>query len=203
MGRHDTFRWDGLAIREAVVNAVVHNNYVYGTPPKIELFSDHMEITSVGTIPEGLSKEDFFNGVSMPRNKELMRVFRDVEMVEALGSGMIRIMRSYGRDNFEFGDNYIRFRASYNVLDNVTVNITEKELQLTERQVEVLKLLTVTAERNVLENVLENSASLGARLMVSERTIRRDLSKLQELGYIRHVGPDKGGRWQVLRILGN
>ncbi len=40
--------------------------------------------------------------------RELMRVFRDVEMVESLGSGMNRIMRIYGRENFEFGGNYIR-----------------------------------------------------------------------------------------------
>ena len=38
---------------------------------------------------------------NIPRSNELMRVFRDVEMVEALGSGMNRIMRTYGRDNFE------------------------------------------------------------------------------------------------------
>lgn len=37
--------WDKLAVREAVINAIVHNNYNYGTPAKIELFSDHLEVT--------------------------------------------------------------------------------------------------------------------------------------------------------------
>ena len=93
--RIDTPQWDRIAVREAVINAIVHNDYIYGAPSKIELFSDRLEITSIGRIPLGLTKEDFFNGVSLPRNRELMRVFRDVELVESLGSGMNRIMRIY------------------------------------------------------------------------------------------------------------
>lgn len=206
-GRHDTPQWNKLAVREALINAVVHNDYSYGAPPKVELFSDHLEITSIGRIPDGLSKEDFFNGVSMPRNKELMRVFRDVEMVESLGSGMQRIMRIYKRDNFEFGDNFIRFKVYFsdkvNVLENVTENVLENNLQLTERQLNILKRLCDTGQMDVLENVLENvletSLSLAEVFDVNERTIRRDLFVLQQQGYIRHDGPDKGGRWIVLK----
>lgn len=55
-----------------------------------------------------MSQDDFFSGISSPRNKELMRVFRDVEMVEALGSGMRRILDVYDRSNFVFLDNFIR-----------------------------------------------------------------------------------------------
>lgn len=206
-GRHDTPQWNKLAVREALINAVVHNDYSYGAPSKVELFSDHLEITSIGQIPDGLSKEDFFNGVSMPRNKELMRVFRDVEMVESLGSGMQRIMRIYKRDNFEFGDNFIRFKVYFsdkvNALENVTENVLENNLQLTERQSNILKRLCDTGQMNVLENVLENiletSLSLAEVFDVNERTIRRDLFVLQQQGYIRHDGPDKGGRWIVLK----
>ena len=98
-----------------------------------------------------------------------MRVFRDVEMVESLGSGMQRIMRIYKRDNFEFGDNFIRFKVCFS--DKV----------------------------NALENVLETSLSLAEVFDVNERTIRRDLFVLQQQGYIRHDGSDKGGRWIVLK----
>lgn len=168
-GRHDTPQWNKLAVREALINAVVHNDYSYGAPSKVEIFSDHLEITSIGKIPEGLSKDDFFNGVSMPRNKELMRVFRDVEMVEALGSGMLRIMRAYKRDNFEFGDNFIRFKVYF------------------------------SERANVLENVLETSQSLAEHFDVNERTVRRDLYVLQQKGFVRHDGPDKGGRWIVIK----
>lgn len=61
-------------------------------PPKFEIFPDRIEITSAGGLPEGLSKEEFFEGFSEPRNKELMRVFKDLGMLEQLGSGVPRIM---------------------------------------------------------------------------------------------------------------
>jgi len=198
-GRRDTPQWNKLAVREALINAVVHNDYSYGAPSKVELFSDHLEITSIGHIPDGLSKDDFFSGVSMPRNKELMRVFRDVEMVEALGSGMLRIMKAYKRENFEFGDNYIRFRVTF----YDTGNVIEKETQLTERQIDILKRLCSTGRlsvmENVIENVIENSQTLSEEMQVSERTIFRDLGVLQKKGFLRHDGPDKGGRWVVLK----
>ena len=206
-GRHDTPLWDKLAVREALINAAVHNDYSFGAPPKVELFSDHLEITSIGRIPDGLTKDDFFNGVSMPRNKELMRVFRDVEMVEALGSGMLRIMRSYKRGNYEFGDNYIRFKVPYkrqkNVVGNVLENGVGNNSQLTDRQMIILKRLISSAQMNVLGNVLENgietSRSLSSVFGVTERTLRRDLASMQQKGYIRRDGPDKGGRWVILK----
>lgn len=52
---------------------------------------------------------------------------------------------------------------------------------------------------SVLENVLETSASLAWHFKVDARTIRLDLSFLQTKGYIRHDGPDKGGRWVVIK----
>lgn len=73
---------DRVALREAVINAVVHNDYTYEVPPLFEIFSDRIVITSYGGLLNGLSEEDFFNCRSMPRNRELMRVFKDVGLVE-------------------------------------------------------------------------------------------------------------------------
>lgn len=77
-------------------------------PPKFEIFPDRLEITSAGRLPESLSKEEFFNGISIPRNKELMRIYRDLELVESLGSGIPRILKAYGEECFKFTDNFIR-----------------------------------------------------------------------------------------------
>ena len=51
------------------------NFFTGEVPSKFEIFPDRMEITSAGGLPEGLSQEEFFQGFSVPRNKELMRVF--------------------------------------------------------------------------------------------------------------------------------
>ena len=52
---------------------------------------------------------------------------------------------------------------------------------------------------NVLENVLDTSASLATHFKVDARTIRRDLNVLQTKGFVLHDGPDKGGRWVVVK----
>ena len=191
--RIDTPQWDRLAIREAVINAIVHNDYIYGAPSKIELFSDHLEITSIGRIPQGLSCEDFFNGVSLPRNRELMRVFRDVEMVESLGSGMQRIMRKYTKDNFEFGDNYVRMIVQYNWVDEVQkVTVTER---VTER-------VTESNEDKILRLISANPTITIPRMMdvlsLSDSGIRKIIRKLQQQGLLRRVDGRKEGHWEII-----
>ena len=99
---------DATALKEAIINAMVHNDYSSGIPPVFEIFSDRFTITSYGGLPQEITKEDFFNAVSAPRNKELMRVFKDVDLVEQLGSGMERIMSVYDKSIFEFLPNFLR-----------------------------------------------------------------------------------------------
>ena len=71
--------------------------------------------------------------------------------------------------------------------------------QLNKRQKNIFNRLIETEQMNVLENALETSASLATHFKVDARTIRRDLSVLQTKGFIRHDGPDKGGRWVVIK----
>lgn len=57
--RIETPLWNKVALREAVINAIVHNDYSFEMPPKFEIFPDGLEITSAGCLPESLSKENF------------------------------------------------------------------------------------------------------------------------------------------------
>jgi predicted HTH transcriptional regulator len=98
---------DENALKEAVVNAIVHNDYSREVPPVVEIFSDRLTITSYGGLPQGLSRENFFRCRSMPRNRELMRIFKDVGVVEQLGSGMSRILEAYDPSIFTFEDNFL------------------------------------------------------------------------------------------------
>jgi len=67
-----------------------------------------MEITSAGAIHTAQEQEDFFAGYSNPRNKTLMRVFKDLGLVEYLGSGMPRILKVYPRTAYTFSSHFIR-----------------------------------------------------------------------------------------------
>ncbi len=67
----------------------------------------------MGGLPYGGSESDFFSGFSVPRNKEIMRVFRDLEIVEQLGSGIPRILEAYSKDVFEIRESFIRVVLPY------------------------------------------------------------------------------------------
>ena len=213
--RIDSPMWDERAMREIVINAIVHNDYYTNeVPPKFEIFSDRIEITSAGRLPIGMTKEEFFSGISSPRNKELMRVFRDVDMVEALGSGMKRILNVYPTDIFSFTTNFIRVTIPFhsqkatslpsdedifgNINDedgnvNGSVNIS----QLTKRQETIVSVIRKgMSDGNVNGNV--TTQYILSQLNISERTIFRDLALLKKLSIIRRVGSDKKGHWEIV-----
>ncbi len=106
--RINTPLWDKKALREAVINAFVHNDYTCEFSPTFEIYPDRLEIRSYGRLPESMSEDEFFTGTSMPKNKELMRVFNDIDLVETLGLGIPRIISAYGRECFVFSENFIK-----------------------------------------------------------------------------------------------
>ena len=138
----------------------------------------------------------------MPRNKELMRVFRDVELVEALGSGMLRIMHSYSKDNFEFGDNYIRFTVFFNKANESVDVLDNNENVLDKNVLNILYDTNTTRPEKVLELIRSNPNStiklLSKLLDVSPKTIQRDLEIFKSEGKIKRIGSDNNGKWIII-----
>ena len=207
MSRIDTPLWDERAIHEAVINFIVHNDYSREVPPKFEIFSDRLEITSYGRLPENMSEDEFFNGVSIPRNKELMRIFRDVEMVESLGSGMPRIMQVYGRECFTFMEHFIRFTVPfYKDAINQTIG-QETEMSQTEEgglkgglksgMKSGLKIETQIIAL-IEENPQISMTEIALKLQRARSGIAKRLKAMQHKKKVRRVGPDKGGHWEVI-----
>lgn len=192
--RTDIPLWNEGAVRELVINAIVHNDYFNELSPKFELFSDRLEITSAGALPNGMSKTEFFNGVSNPRNKELMRIFRDVDLVESLGTGLLRVLKVYKEENFVFMEHFTRVVIPYawipssdeNIVGNIVENIVEK---LPATQAKIVKLLR--------ENPYISAKMISDAIGIATRNVQVHIKKLQENGIIRRVGPDKGGHWEI------
>jgi predicted HTH transcriptional regulator len=93
-GVHREDRWSVplLAIREAVMNAIVHADYAQqGAPIRIALFDDRIEIENPGLLPFGLTIEDIMQGVSKLRNRVIGRVFHELHLIEQWGSGVQRM----------------------------------------------------------------------------------------------------------------
>ncbi len=200
--------WNPIALREAIINAFVHNDYTNEITPKFEIFSDRIEITSAGSLPEGLSEQEFYEGFSVPRNKELMRIFKDLELVEQLGSGIPRILEHYGKESFKFSDNFLRmtFTAKETAVEEggqigglmgglkggqiggqKDAEIDDIK-ELTHRQKEVLKLITS-------DNRISRSG-IAEILHINESAIQKHLNNLKDAGFIERVGGTRG-YWKV------
>lgn len=80
------------AIREALVNAVMHRDYDYDAPVIVNVFSNRIEFVSTGSLVKGLTRQDITAGVSATRNPLLASVLLRLSMAEGYGMG-IRIMR--------------------------------------------------------------------------------------------------------------
>lgn len=193
--RRDEFLLDKDSVREAWINACVHNDYSTHLGPSIYLYSDHLEVFSYGNALKNITKEKFLKGISSPINPELAKICMRLEYVEESGKGINTIVGKYGEKVFEFEDNYLQVNIPYNekaLYDekiNGTVNGT-------------LNGTVNKTEKNVLELLSENAdftvAILAQKTGKSERTIKRALAALKEKRLVERVGSDKTGRWKVL-----
>jgi predicted HTH transcriptional regulator len=105
-----------VAVREAIVNAVVHADYSQrGAPIRIAIFDDRLEIENPGVLVPGLTLCDVLGGVSKLRNRVIGRVFRELGLIEQWGSGITRIReacRSAGLAEPLFEEAGMRFRVT-------------------------------------------------------------------------------------------
>lgn len=189
--RIETHLWNPIAIREAVINAIIHNDYTNEIPPKFEIFEERLEITSAGSLPLGISKEEFFNGVSNPRNREIMRIFKDLEMVEQLGSGVPRILQVYGRESFVFMQNFTRMvlQKGGSIGGSMGGSIGGS-IHLTDRQKDILDLMR--------QNNKISYRKIAQILDIADSAVKKHLDTLKQKGAIKRVGGTRG-YWEVLK----
>lgn len=155
-------------------------------------------MTSYGGLIPGQSIEDFFSCSSMPRNRELMRVFKDVGLVEQLGSGMSRILKAYPKDIFKISEHFIKVVFPFteiqqtqiitngDISGNINGNINGDINSDSEKVLEILiQRPDITAKE--LSKVLE----------FSTRKVSRIIKILKETGKITRIGSNKKGYWRI------
>jgi len=210
-------RVNTIALREAVINGIAHNDYSKGVP-LVEIFSDRIVVTSCGGLVDGLTEEDFFKCRSMPRNREIMRLFRDMELVEQIGSGMSRILKAYNRSIFEITPSFtvvtLPFEKSL-ITPNDKINegndkinegndkINEGNDKINEGNDKINegndKINEVT--KTILDLIKDNPTTTISQLIEltgkSQSTISRELREYQDAGLLWREGARKKGRWVV------
>lgn len=187
--REETNKFDEKLVREAIINAFVHNEWVTENPPKFEIYSDHISIVSTGGLPYNATKEDFYKGHSKPVHPELMRIFKDLDLVENMGTGIRKILRMYGKDIFEFSDNFIVVSFKYNG-NEVSTNPVSETFEPNETQKYILKLIGENSTITILE--------IASELCIGRTTVKRNIKELIENKMITRTGSNRNGKWLIL-----
>ena len=95
VARDEKWNIPQAAVREAIINAVVHADYSQrGSPIRIAIYDDRLEIENPGLIPFNLTLDDLYQGVSKLRNPVIGRVFHELKLIERWGSGIRRMIES-------------------------------------------------------------------------------------------------------------
>lgn len=199
--RIDNYLFDYDCVNEAILNALVHNDWTI-TEPLISMFTDRIEILSHGGLTSGMTKEEFFEGISKPRNATLMRIFLNMGLVEHTGHGIPTIVKKYGQEAFDIKDNYIKCvipfdeyvveknKQNVGISVGINVGINDGEaIKLNSTEKKIIGLL--------IENPEYTADVLAKKTGVTKRTIERNISNLTKKGMIERVGSKKGGSWMV------
>lgn len=185
------------AIREMVANAFAHADYESWPEIEIGIHPESIEISNPGAFPFELTPYDFIkrNIHSYKRNKLMLDVLFRSKDVEKSGTGFQRmdelckdkwIRWTYREDAIGFFFTFLRPGA-----DPKEINKEEAEIKLTAIEEAVYRFIKA--------NLRLSKAELARRSHKSERTIQRAIASLIENGYIRRVGSNKTGYWEIIR----
>ncbi len=178
------------AIREAVMNAIVHKDYAYSGSTLIHVFDDRIELVTIGGLVKGVSKSDIMLGVSILRNKNLAAVFYRLKWIEAYGTGIHKIMEAYEdaavKPVIEVSDNAFKI-----VLPNREVQGIEERIKpyFTEQEKRILLMFDRSEEirRRDIEGELSISQAMAVKL----------LKRLLEKSAIIKLGEGKNTRYRL------
>lgn len=180
--RVDVRDYPEVAVREALLNLLVHRDYSFSASAFISIYEDRIEFVSIGGLMPGIDLEDVMVGISVCRNQDLANVFYRLHLIEAYGTGMGKIMKAYEsmqvKPVIETTKNAFKIilpniNAKYET-ENATVKTksdtpvtvhTEKELSDEEEKILEYARKYGAITRNDVIGLLEVSASTAARVI--------------------------------------
>ena len=175
------------AVREALLNSLVHREYSFSSSTLISIFSDRIEFVSLGGLVRGLTLNDIMLGVSQCRNEKLAAIFYRLQLIEAYGTGIPKIIESYEgcscQPKIESSDN--AFKITLPNRNHATTYLPEA----TEAERAVLVL---AAEKgNLLRSDVEE------RLGISRSMASRILKQLLDDGLLKPVGNGRNRQYMI------
>jgi len=163
------------AIREALLNAVIHRDYDYSGSIIINIYEDRMEFVSLGGLVKGITVTDIMNGVSQPRNPIIADVFYRLELIESYGTGIRKIFESYSGAPRK---PEIQHASASFVLTLPKMTARTEAVTKDDSKQEILRLITAQGEisRKDIETDLSVPKHIAIKLLnglIKERKIRK------------------------------
>lgn len=126
LNRIDKRDYPAEALRETLLNAITHRDYSFSGSTLISIFDDRIEFVTIGGLVRGLTYNDIMLGVSALRNQKLANVFYRLKLIEAYGTGILKINESYAdctvKPQFEVTDNAFKI-----TLPNINYAAAQRE----------------------------------------------------------------------------
>ena len=197
--RVDTRDYPEVAVREALLNSLVHRDYSFHASTLISIYDDRIEFVSVGGLLPGLELEDLMMGVSACRNPHLANAFYRLQLIEAYGTGMRKIMGAYAgaatqpqiiatNNAFKIVLPNVNFTATK--AKEPAANSTEGPSASHSREDEILRFLA--------EHPSITRKEAQALLEVSQSTAGRILKEMVDKGQIATLGTGRALRYELV-----
>ncbi len=181
LNRIDSPDYSNEAIREALLNAVVHRDYSFSGSTLISVFSDRMEFVSLGGLVPGLEAEDIYTGISQPRNEKLANIFFRLEYIEAYGTGIRKIQKAC---------------SNYGVKADFTITNAAFRVTLPNRNCQKPKPISQSTTNELYNDILKyivNNPYSTRKLLQKEFNLKQTtciniLKSLEQQGFIKKSG---------------
>lgn len=189
--RQENQDYPAEAIREALVNTIVHRDYSFSGSSLISIFDDRIEFVSIGGLPKGISQEDIMLGISELRNPRLANIFYRLKLIEAYGSGIPKITACYEtssrKPTIETSPN--AFKITLPNTNVIIYEAEEKRPHLTAREQDVAYLFS--KKESIIRKDVEQE------LTVSQPMAVKLLRQLTDKEVIKKIGDGKNTRYEL------
>ena len=198
--RNEIFEYPAPALRELLLNAVVHRDYTSPTDIQIKIFDNAITFFNPGKLYGGLTVEQLKTDQyqSRTRNKLIAEAFYLTHDIEKYGSGYLRVRKEivdYPTMNFRYeesGDGYL-----------VRLEYSEQRTKTTHKTTPKTTPKTTLKTRDHLLNLIQENpqitiARLAESCGISTRAIQKNIEWLKNEGLLLRIGADRGGHWEVV-----
>ena len=203
------------AIREIVMNMIVHRDYRSPSDSIIKIFPDHILFFNPGSLQEPITVERLMQNdyVSVLRNKQIANIFKTAGDIEKYGTGVKRVCQMF----LDYGlpvpkwemlpegmvvTVFIGKNAEASSSDKGdSVDVTENHPENQKSSQKGSQKSSQKSSQKILTLLLKDSQittqEIANELGISRRAVAKQIANMSKKGLISRIGPDKGGYWQV------